>query len=128
MRSPADAANHHLRVERDERGRGVGGIDGDTAIGAEDRVLAVERLRRIGVADVAAGAIARPARAVIPAARILRHVAADRPLIANLRRRRRFGAFEQNPVALAHDGMPNHFGERRHRANLETVADARGYL
>ena len=35
---------------------------------------------RIGVADVAAGAIARPARAVVPAARVLRHVAADRAL------------------------------------------------
>ena len=78
-------ANDHLRVERDQRGRGVRRIDGHAAVRAENGVLAVDGGGRIGEADVAAGAIAFPAAAVIPAARVLRHVAADGSLVADLR-------------------------------------------
>ena len=85
-RSPLAVADDHLRVERDQRRRGVRRADRDAAIGLEDRMLAIDRRRRVGVADVAAGAVARPAGAVVVAPRVLADVAADRSLIADLRR------------------------------------------
>jgi hypothetical protein len=55
---------------------------------------------RIGIADISTGTIAGPAGAVIPAARVLRHVAADGPLVPNLRRRGQFGTLREKAVLL----------------------------
>ena len=113
-RSLSAVLDHELRVERDQRRRRVGRVHRDAAIGVEDRVLAVDRRRRVGVADVAAGAIARPAGAVVPAARVLRHVAADRALVANLRR-----GDESAPPRPAAGSAPS--PSRRWRSSVSVV-------
>jgi hypothetical protein len=90
-------------------------------------MLAVDRGRRVGVADIAAGTVAGPAAAVVPAARVLRHVAANRSLISDLRRGYVLGRFHQNRILLANDRVLDDFGERRHRADLDAairLADA----
>ena len=117
------SADDHRRVERDERRRGVRRVDRDAAVGVEDRVLAVHRRRRVGVADVAAGAVAGPAAAVVPAARVLRHVAAERALVADLRRGDQLRRFHQQAELLAHHRVLDDLGERRHRADLEAAVD-----
>ena len=104
-RSPPRPADHHLRVERDQRRRRVRRTHRHAAVRVEDRVLAVDRRRRVRVADVAAGAVARPAAAVIPAARVLRHVAAERPLVADLRRGHQLRRLHQQPELLPHHRM-----------------------
>src|ERR1700693_4222642 len=86
-------------------------------------MFAVQARRGICIADVSAGTVARPARAVIPTTRILGHVAADRALIADLRGRGCLGGLRQETVLLPHDRMPHHFGQSRHRADLEPAAD-----
>src|SRR5207247_7587927 len=91
------------------------------ALGIGDRVLAVHRGRRAGVADVAARAITGPAAAVIPAACVLRHVAAQGALVPNLRRGDELGGLHQNRELLAHYRMLDDFSERRHRADLEAA-------
>ena len=117
----AALANHHLRVERDQRRRGVRRAHRHAAIRAENRVLAVDRCRRVGVADVAAGAVAVPAAAVVPAARILRHVAAERSLVSNLRRGDEPGRLGKHAELLADSGVLGHFGQRGRRADLEAA-------
>src|SRR5262245_55026805 len=82
----------------------------------------VECFRCVGVANVAAGAVARPTRPVVPAARVLRNIPADGSLIANLRRRCGFGGFRQDGESLADCSMTCDLGESRHCANLETAA------
>src|SRR5207247_2823212 len=67
-------------------------------------------------------AIACPAAAVVPAARVLRHVAADGALIADLRRRHQLRRFHQQRVLLADDGMLDDLGQRSHRADLDASA------
>ena len=105
-----------------KRRRGIGRIHRHAALGVKNRVLAIPAHRRIGVADVAAGAVARPARTVVPAARVLRHVAAKRALIADLRRGHQFRGLRQQSVLLLDDGVVHDFGERRHRADFDAVA------
>ena len=127
----ADAAKDHLRLERHERRRRVGGAHRDAAIGVEDGVLAIDRRRRIGITDVAAGAIAVPSAAVVPAARVLRHIAADGALVADLRRRDQLRGFGQQTEPLAHQRMAMDLGERRHRADLKAavrVLDVTAYV
>src|SRR4029079_14692579 len=91
------------------------------AIRAEDGVLAVNRLGSIRVADVSSRAVAGPAGPIIPAACVLRYVAPDRPLVANLGRCGGFGRLGQNGVTLPDDWVPDDLGERRHRADLDTA-------
>ena len=67
--------------------------------------------------------VARPPAPVIPAARVLRHVAAQRPLVADLRRRHQFGRFHQQPEPLPHHRVPHHLGQRRQRADLQPAVD-----
>src|SRR5205085_7124122 len=93
----------------------------DAGLRGEDGVLAIDRFGSVGVADVAAGAVAGPAGAVIPAARVLRDVAADRALVADLRRGGGFRRVHQDRVAVADDRMPHDVGERRHRADLDAA-------
>src|SRR4029077_12694080 len=64
-------------VESNQSRRRVGWIDRDAAVSVQDGVLAIEACRSIGVANVAPGAITRPATSVIPATGILGDVAAD---------------------------------------------------
>jgi len=97
------------------------GLTRDAAVGVEDRVLAVHRGRRVGVADVAAGAVAGPAAAVVPAARVLRDVAAERALVADLRRGDQLRRFHQQAELFAHQRVLDDFRERRHRADLEAA-------
>src|SRR6185503_19058758 len=96
-------------------------VHGDAAVRVEDRMLAIDGGRCVGVADVAAGAIAGPPGTVVPAARVLLAVAAERPLIANLRRGDQRGSLREQPEALPHRGIVGHLGERRRRANFETT-------
>src|SRR5439155_155028 len=63
-----------------------------------------------------------PPAAVVPAARVLRHVAADRSLIANLRRGDQLRRFGEQPELVADDRMVDDLRERRHRADLEAAA------
>src|ERR1700694_877402 len=84
-------------------------------------MLAVDRRRGIGETDIPAGAIAFPATAVIPAARVLRHVPADGSLVTDLWRCRGLRASRQDAVFLSHDGIAHHFRQRGHRANLDPV-------
>ena len=73
-------------------------MNGHATIGAEDGVLAIAAHRRVGIANVAAGAIARPSIAVVPAARVLRNIAAERALVANLRRCNNFNGLRKHTV------------------------------
>src|SRR6266851_9463550 len=85
-------------------------------------MLTVAALRRIGVANVAAGTVARPTSAVIPAARILRDIAAECSLIADLRRCHHFRSLHQQPILLFNDGVIHYFRERGHGADFDTIA------
>ena len=76
--------DHEFGVERNQRGHRIRRMDGHAAIGAEDGVLAVAAYRCVGIANVATGAVAWPGAAIVPAARVLRNVAAERALVANL--------------------------------------------
>src|ERR1019366_7043513 len=53
--------DNELRIKRNERGSSVGRMDSHASIGAEDGVLAIAAYRRVGIANVAARAIAGPA-------------------------------------------------------------------
>ena len=79
------ALDDEFRIKRDQRRRGVRLRDRDAAVGVEQRMLAVHALGRVGEAGGAAGAVARQAGPVIPAARVLGGVAADGAGIADLR-------------------------------------------
>ena len=84
-------------------------------------MLAIHALRRVGEAGVAAGAIARQAGAVIPAARVLGRVAADRPGVADLRARDLAGRVREQPVLRADHWIALDLGERGQRADLDAV-------
>jgi len=96
-------------------------VPGHAAVGVQYRMFAIAPLRSIGVANVAARAVTRPPGAVIVAARVLRYVAADGPLVADLRRGSQFGAFRKQSEALLDDGILHHLGERSHRSNLDAA-------
>src|SRR4029077_7527953 len=115
-------SNDHLCIKSDQRRRRIRRIYGYATVGIEDGVLAVQARRCILIANVAAGAITRPAAPVIPATRILGHVAADRALIANLGRGCRLSRTWKDTELLPNHSVTNHFGERGHRANLEPIA------
>ena len=84
-------------------------------------MLAIPSHRRVGVANVSAGAVARPAGAIVPATCVLRNVAAQRALVADLWRCHKFGGLRQQSVFLFDDGVSHDFGERRHRADFDSV-------
>ena len=115
------APDDHLSVERDERRRGIGRVHRHTAIGVEDGVLPIDGRGRVRIADVAAGPVASPSRPVVPATRILRHVAPERPLVANLRRGDELGGLAQERELPAHLGIPYDLGERRGSPDLEAA-------
>ena len=79
------APQHHLGIERHERGRAVRRCYGNTTVGVEERVLAIDPFGRVGKTGVAAGAIARQTVPVIPAASVLRDVAPNGAGVADLR-------------------------------------------
>src|SRR5207237_1047448 len=74
-------AHHHRRIECDQGRSRIGGVDGHATIGAKNRMFPVHCGRRVGITDVSTGTVAEPARAVIPASRVLRDIAADRALV-----------------------------------------------
>src|ERR1700730_437077 len=82
-------------------------------------MLAVDGRRGIGVADVAAGAVAGPPAAVIPATRVLRNIPANRALVANLRRSHEFGGLRQNRILLSDQRMPHYVAKNRRSADLD---------
>ena len=84
-------------------------------------MLAVLPRRGIGKAGVAAGPVAMEAGAVIPTARILRDVAAERGGVADLRARHAAGRIRQHLVLAADDRIGGDLGERRERADLDPV-------
>src|SRR5258708_34136589 len=84
-------------------------------------MLAIATLRRVGVTDVSAGAVAGPSGTVVPASRILRHVAADGALIADLRRGHHLCGLRQDRVLLFDYGMLHNVREAGHRADLDAV-------
>ena len=113
-------------VERDQRRRRVGRIDRHAAARAEDAVLAVHRSRRVGVADVAAGAVAGPTAAVVPAARVLAKTLPPRVpwlrICGVATARRRAGAGRTS----RHQRVAHHLGEGGHGADLEAATGGRG--
>src|SRR5690606_6837525 len=117
----ARADDAHARVEDDERGRRVGRGHGDAAIRAEQAVLAVLAFRRIGVAALAARAIAIDAVAVVPAACVLADVAADRARIADLRARDLARGLREHAVTPADQRIRLDLGQRRQRADLDAA-------
>ena len=86
-------------------------------------MLAIQARRRICIANISAGAIAGPASAVIPTPRVLGNIAADRPLVANLRGGGGLGSVRQDAVFLAHHRVAYHFCEGGHRANFQPIAN-----
>src|SRR3954470_20779102 len=84
-------------------------------------MFAVLALRRVGVAGVAAGAVAVDARAVVPAARVLAEITAQRAGVANLWAGDAPGGARQQRIALEHIGIHRDLGERGERADLEAV-------
>src|SRR5579864_768090 len=92
----------------------------------QDGVLAISAHRCIGITDVSSRAITRPAGAVIPAARILGNIAADRPLIPDLGGCDHFACLCQHSEFLPYDGILCNFGERGHRSNMHTIRSLAG--
>src|ERR1700756_2201135 len=87
----------------------------------QDCVFAISTDGCIGVTDVSSRAITRPAGAVIPAARILGNIAADRTLVPDLGGSDHFGCLCQHSVFLPYDSILCNFGERGHRSNMHTI-------
>src|SRR5690348_4254409 len=87
----------------------------------QDGVFAISTHGCIGVTDVSPGAITWPARAIVPAPRILGDIPADRSLVADLRGCDQFGCLAQNSIFFQYNRILCDFGERRHRANLHAV-------
>ena len=123
---PAGPDDDHRRVERDERRRRVGRAHGDAAVGAPEAMLAILPFGRIGVAGVAAGAIAIDAVAVVPAARVLADVAADRAGVSDLRARDAARRIGQHLVAALDDAScarsPSASSTRRSRRRRPAVS------
>src|SRR5712691_11427274 len=86
-------------------------------------MFTIQASRSIRIANIAAGAIAGPATAVVPTPRILGNIAADGTLIADLRGGGRLGSVRKDAVLLTHHRMAYHFCESGHRANLEPIAN-----
>src|SRR5438105_15441209 len=84
-------------------------------------MLAIPASRRVGVANVSPGTVARPARTVIPTARVLRYIAADSALVPDLRRSNQFGGFREKPIFFFDDGVFHHLGESSHRTDFDTI-------
>src|SRR5260370_10273844 len=91
-------------------------------VGVKKRVLAIPPGGCVGIADVSAGPVARPTRSVVPTSSVLRDVAADRALVADLRRSNQFRALRQKAILLPDDGVLDHLGKRSHGADLDAVA------
>src|SRR5712675_3692613 len=84
-------------------------------------MLAIDGLRRVGKAGVAAGPIAGQSGAVVPAARVLGRVTADGAGIADLRARDLGGSVRQQAEFGPDRRMALDFGERRQRTDLDAV-------
>src|SRR5690606_17886155 len=94
-----------------------------TAARAEDRMLAVLTLGRVRVAHVAARPVAIDAAAVIPAARVLADVAAQRARIADLRTGHAARRAREQAEALLYQGMGLDLGERRQRTDGKSAIE-----
>jgi hypothetical protein len=87
-------ALHEAGIQRHQRRCRVRGRDGDAARRAVQAVLAVHALRRIGVAGVAAGAVAVETGAVLPPPRV-RHLRNSLDASAHAQHLRRLGLIPQ---------------------------------
>src|SRR2546423_792552 len=70
---------------------------------------------------LSASSSAAAATADIAAARALKKIPADRPKIANLRRRDRIGRLDQSRKSLPHRGILFELRERDHRAQTQAA-------
>ena len=121
-------ADHEFGINRDERRGGVRRIHGHASFRMQDRVLAVAALGCVGVTDVAPGTVTGPTCTIVPTASILRDVATDGALVADLRRGHQFRAFRQHLVLLSDKGMLNYIRERGHRSYLDAVGSGTNSL
>src|SRR6185436_11022306 len=97
------AVDHDRPFQRDHRRRAVRRRHRDAARRAEQAMLAVLSLRRVGIAGIAAGAITVDARAVVPATRVLAQIPAQGAGVADLRARDARGGARQHGVLRLHD-------------------------
>ncbi len=116
-----DTLNHHRRVKRGNCRRRVGGTDGDAAARPEHAMFAIHALRRVRITGVAAGPIAGKTATVIPAARILHEVAAERPDVSYLRAGHDPGRRNEQPVIAPQSLVADDFAKRGRGADLDTV-------
>src|SRR5581483_12170696 len=114
-------AEDKFRVKRNKRWSGVGRINRDTALSTEDRMLAVAAHGGVRVANISSSAVARPTGAVVPTARVLRDVAADCALVANLRRGYKVCGLGENIIFLLNDRMTRDLDQRSHCADLKAI-------
>src|SRR5262249_7286083 len=87
----------------------------------ENGVLAIAAGRRIGVADVAAGAIAGPSSAVVMAACVLRDVAAKRTLVPDLRGGGKLCTLREQREFLLDGRVGDHFRQGGHGAYFDAA-------
>src|SRR5690606_14180629 len=115
------ARDDHPRVEHDHRRRRIRRAHGDAAVRAPETVLAVLPFGRIRVAGISAGAITVHAVAVVPAARVLTEIPADRSGIADLRARDLRRGLGQHAEARTNHVAALDLGQRRQRADLDAA-------
>jgi len=84
-------------------------------------VLAIHRFRAVGITDIAAGAIAVQAAPVVPAAGVLRQVAAERADVADLRARDPRCRLRQQAVIAIDAFVTDDVAQRGCRTDLEPV-------
>src|SRR5438132_394471 len=108
-----------LRVERDQRGSCVRGMDDVTWAAAEDRMELV--LATCGKAHRTAILQAGEAIAEVPTPWPLANVARERTDIADLRGRYRFGRFGQNGVLISNHRMAGESVQRDETADVHAA-------
>ena len=84
-------------------------------------MFAIHALRRIGVAKVAPGSVARQAAAIVPAAHILRDIASEGADVADLRASDHARRIGKQRVALLKHGAVSDLGEGSERPDFDAV-------
>ena len=119
LRSPPAPVMRTLRVERQQRAREIRGSDRDAVAGLEAVLAVVADLRVAGVA--ARQPAGQVGMAEVPAAHVLRQVARDGALIAQLRRGRRAA----RPATARRSARPRGRRPRRPRRASQRRSRAR---
>ena len=116
--SAGGVGDDDTRVAGDERRRQVGRVHDERRSAAQDRVIAA--VAQGGEADVTALLETRvQGRPVVPAARPLAQVAADRSDVADLRRADAPGRLGDGREIAAHPAVLRHGGQGRERAETQ---------